>query len=269
MTVSQQRRTTRYGLDEDGRFLSGSQHPDWKDLLEPELENKQFGSWTITTREIQRRGKHIYAHVRCVCGTEDWKLLENLRRGRSTCCMSCRTKERHRKAGNMLSSSTAETKLSHRVESIFQRCNNPKDRGYRNYGGRGIRCLFATKRDLFEYLLSLHSAQEWLGYEIDRIDNNGPYAPGNLRRATPAQNLQNRRRTQWVSYKGQQVVQAHLWHLIKTDHPEFEFGPGKVRTLLQEGMSPDAIPSYRRVGSRRSTTSGTPDPAIVSLYRES
>jgi len=256
-------------LDEDGRFLSGSQHPDWKDLLEPELENKQFGSWTITTREIQRRGKHIYAHVRCVCGTEDWKLLENLRRGRSTCCMSCRTKERHRKAGNMLSSSTAETKLSHRVESIFQRCNNPKDRGYRNYGGRGIQCLFATKRDLFEYLLSLHSAQEWLGYEIDRIDNDGPYAPGNLRRATPAQNLQNRRRTQWVSYKGQQVVQAHLWHLIKTDHPEFEFGPGKVRTLLQEGMSPDAIPSYRRVGSRRSTTSGTPDPAIVSLYRES
>jgi hypothetical protein len=64
-------------------------------------------------------------------------------------------------------------------------------------------------------------------------------------------------------------VQAHLWHLIKTDHPEFEFGPGKVRTLLQEGMSPDAIPSYKRVGSRRSTTSGTPDPAIVSLYRES
>jgi hypothetical protein len=259
----------KYGLDENGRFLSGSQHPDWKDLLEPELENARFGSWTITTRELQRRGRHIYAHVRCDCGTEDWKVLDNLRRARSKCCTSCRSKERHRKAGNMLSSTPEETRLAHRVESIFQRCNNPKDRGYPNYGGRGIRCLFLTKRDLFDYLLSLHSAEEWAGYEIDRIDNDGHYAQGNLRKVTSAENLQNRRRTQWVSYRGQDVVQAHLWHLIKTDHPDFDFCIGKVIALLKQGVAPDMIPQYQRVGERRSTTSKTPDPVIVSLYRKS
>jgi hypothetical protein len=268
MTGLQQHSTTKCGLDESGRFLSGSQHPDWKDLLEPELENARFGSWTIVSRQIQRRGRHICANVRCDCGTEDWKVLDNLRRGLSTCCTSCRSKNRHRKAGHMLVETAAERLLQRRVESIFQRCNNHNDRNFRNYGGRGIQCLFPTKRELFEHLLSLHPAEDWLGYEIDRIDNNKHYAPGNLRRATQAVNRQNRRRTRWVYYKGQQVVQAHLWHLIKTDYPEFEFSQGKVLTLLKQDVPPDKIPQYERVGKRVSTTSRTPDPAIVSLYRD-
>lgn len=106
-----------------------------------------------------------------------------------------------------------------------------------------------------------------MGYEVDRIDNNGHYRPGNIRRATQALNRQNRRRTVWVEYHGQRVVQAHLWHLIKTDYPEFSFGPAKVRTLLKQGMKPEDIPSYQRCGGRRSTTLDTPDPVIVSLYR--
>jgi hypothetical protein len=71
-----------------------------------------------------------------------------------------------------------------------------------------------------------------------------------------------------VQYRGQRVVQAHLWHLIKTDHPNFSFGPAKVRTLLQQGMKPEDIPNYVRQGKRVSTTSETPDPGIVSLYRD-
>jgi hypothetical protein len=268
MMGSRRQKITPFGLDEKGRFLSGSQHPDWKDLLEPELENARFGSWTITSREIERRGKHIYARVRCDCGTEDLVFLSNLTRGLSTRCTSCRTKERHRKAGNMLLNSREERLLQKRVESVFQRCNNPNDKGYRNYGARGIRCLFPSKKQLLDYLLSLHPAKDWMGYEVDRIDNNGHYEPGNLRRATQAVNRQNRRRTVWVEYLGQRVVQSHLWHLIKKDHPAFQFGPGKVRTLLEQGMKPEDIPNYARRGKRVSTTFVTPDHAIVSLYRE-
>lgn len=267
MTVLPQQLITKSGSDKTGHFPSGSQHPDWKDLLEPEWENARFGSWTVVSRSIQRRGKHIYAQVRCGCGAEDWKVFDNLKRGLSTRCPSCRSKERHRKAGNMLIRSPAEALLQRRVESIFQRCRNKNDRNYRNYGGRGIKCLFSSKKALFSHLLSMHSAEDWKGYEIDRIDNNGHYAPENLRRATQAQNRQNRRRTQWVSYDGQQVVQGHLWHLVKTDFPDFDFGPSKVRALLEQGLDANDIPHYLRVGLRRSMTSRMPDPAIVSLYR--
>jgi hypothetical protein len=268
MTGLQQRPITKCGLDENGRFLSGSQHPDWKDFLEPELENARFGSWTIVSRKIERRGKHFYVRVRCDCGAEDWKLLNNLREGKSTACRPCSTRERHRKAGNMLVNSPAEKSLQGRITAIMQRCTNPKDRNWKNYGGRGIRFKFSSLKECADYLISLHPAEGWKGYEVDRIDNNGHYEPGNLRRVTSAVNLQNRRRTVWVEYLGQKVVQAHLWHLIKTDHPDFSFGPAKVRTLLEQGMRPEDIPSYVRHGKRVSTTFVTPDPAIVSLYRD-
>ena len=211
MTDLQQRPTTRYGLDENGRFLSGSQHPDWKDLLEPELENARFGLWTITTRELQRRGKHIYVHVRCDCGTEDWKVLDNLRRGRSTQCKSCRTTSRHKNSGHLLITSEALKSLQRRASAIFQRCHNPKDPSYKNYGERGIQCQFSSVKELVDHLCTLHPAEEWMGFDIDRIDNNGHYTVGNIRLATRSQNLLNR---------------------------------------------------------RGSMTSKTPDPAIVSLYRE-
>lgn len=168
----------------------------------------------------------------------------------------------------MLINSPAERSLQRRVESVFQRCNNPNDKAYHNYGGRGIRCLFSSKQEMLQHLLSLHSAEDWTGYEVDRIDNNGHYGPENIRRVTSAQNLANRRHTVWVEYRGQRVVKNHLWHLLKTDHPGFSFGPAKVRTLLEQGMKPEDIPSYRRRGGRRSTTLEMPDPAIVSLYRD-
>jgi len=268
MTDSQQHRTTKYGLDENGHYLSGSQHPDWKDLLEPDMENARFGLWTVLSRQIQRKGRHIYAQVRCECGKEDWKLLDNLRRGVSKSCMSCRSKARHKAAGNMLVETPAERSLQRRITAMMQRCTNPNDKAWPNYGGRGIEFRFQSTKECADCLTSLHPAEDWKGFEIDRIDNSGHYEPGNIRRATPMTNRLNRRRTQWVDYRGVKVAKHHLWHLIKTDYPDFDFGPSKVRTLVEQGMPADEIPHYQRVGHRRSTTLKTPDPAIVSLYRD-
>lgn len=193
MTDSQPPLTTKCGLDASGRFLSGSQHPDWKGSLEPGMGNARFGSWTIVAREIQRRGRHIYARVRCDCGTEDWKVLDNLRRGRSTQCKSCRTTNMHKKAGHLLVTSPDLRSLQGRASAIFQRCKNPKDPSFKNYGQRGVQCRFPSVKALVNYLCSLHPAEDWAGFDIDRIDNNGHYAEGNIRRATRSQNLLNRR----------------------------------------------------------------------------
>ena len=208
MTDSRRHRTTRSGLDSSGQFPSGKQHPDWKDFLEPELEGARFGSWTIFSRKIQRRGKHIYAQVRCDCGTEDWKVLDNLKRGRSTACRPCSMRGRHEKAGNMLVCSPAQRKLQRRITAMIQRCTNPNDRNWPNYGGRGIELRFQSTKECSDYLMQLHPAEDWMGYEIDRIDNNGHYERGNLRRATTTQNIINRRRTVWVEYQGQKVVKC-------------------------------------------------------------
>jgi DNA-binding CsgD family transcriptional regulator len=69
------------------------------------------------------------------------------------------------------------------------RCQNPKDDHYKNYGGRGIKFLFASFEEFFEELglkpTPLHS--------VDRIDNNGNYERGNVRWATKSQQSRNRR----------------------------------------------------------------------------
>lgn len=200
------------------------------------------------------------ATTRCTaCGEVKARAASNLLRGlikRCKCQPTKLTTEAHRR-------------LSERYHAMVQRCTNPKDPAYKNYGGRGITLGFKTSDEFVAWMLTNLPHKDYLGVEIDRIDNNQGYAPGNLRLVTCRQNLCNTRRNRRVTYQGVEVVKAHLWDLIKTDHPEFPYGRKTVLRCLEKGMPPEQIFQYRRpcTGGRRSTTSLTPDPDIVSLYR--
>lgn len=69
------------------------------------------------------------------------------------------------------------------------RCNNPKNRNYRNYGGRGIEFRFSN----FDEFLAHVGLKPSPEYSLDRIDNDGHYEVGNLRWATLEEQLSNRR----------------------------------------------------------------------------
>lgn len=163
----------------------------------------------------------------------------------------------------------AHKTLSERYHSMVQRCNNPSNQSYRNYGARGITLSFSSADEFVAWMLENLPHKDYRGVEIDRKDNSKGYAPGNLRLVSSRQNLCNTRRNRFVEYQGVKVPWAHMWDLIKTDHPEFPYGATTVLRCLAKGMPPQDIPAYRRTctGGRRSTTSLTPDPAIVSLYR--
>lgn len=78
-----------------------------------------------------------------------------------------------------------------------RRCYDPAFTGYRNWGGRGISVHQEWRKD---YVAFASWVRQNIGerpsgkYSLDRRDNDGNYEPGNLRWATHAEQMANRRK---------------------------------------------------------------------------
>jgi hypothetical protein len=81
---------------------------------------------------------------------------------------------------------TPEWRAYHHAKN---RCQNVRDPDYTGWGGRGIRFLLSSVSELIRAIGRRPSAE----HSLDRINVNGPYAPGNVRWADPTTQANNRR----------------------------------------------------------------------------
>ena len=80
------------------------------------------------------------------------------------------------------------------------RCDRKTDPAYPNYGGRGIRVC--DRWQIFEnFLQDMGPMPD--GMELDRIDVNGHYEPGNCRWATVIEQARNKRNSLHIEFNGQ------------------------------------------------------------------
>jgi hypothetical protein len=82
------------------------------------------------------------------------------------------------------------------------RCHDPAHHNYRNYGARGIQMCKAWRDDYRVFLREM-GRRPGEGYEIDRRDNEKGYEVSNCRWVPRAINVNNRRVTKFVTYKGE------------------------------------------------------------------
>jgi len=99
-----------------------------------------------------------------------------------------------------------KTKFYRLYMNIKNRCNNSKDKRYKDYGGRGIKCLWETyedfKNDMYESYLE-HIDKYGKDTSIDRIDVNGDYCKENCRWATRKEQCNNKRNNKLLTYNGE------------------------------------------------------------------
>jgi len=154
---------------------------------------------------------------RCDCGTELWLCTSELRAGLTKSCgcfrheFAIKNGKRSRKHGDSLG---ADGIVSHRAveysiwSSMSQRCNDPKDPQYKNYGGRGIHVCKRWRN--YEKFLADMGRRPSSKHSIDRIDNDGNYEPRNCRWADRRTQARNTRRTVFVKFNGERLCVADL-----------------------------------------------------------
>lgn len=88
--------------------------------------------------------------------------------------------------------------------SIKRRCYNANNKSYSQYGRRGIYVCeeWLYDPEAFIYWSINNGWSLNAGLQIDRIDNNGPYAPWNCRFVTPKENSNNRRTNRYITIDG-------------------------------------------------------------------
>jgi hypothetical protein len=153
-----------------------------------DLSGIRFGKTVAVEYTYRMVGSVLRGHwiCRCDCGNLHTVSAGNLKSGRTTQCTECA----HTKHG-------AARRTGYRPEyrvwsTMRQRCLNPDSPNYANYGGRGI--SVDKSWDRFEQFIQDVGPRPGPGYELDRIDNDGPYAPWNCRWVTRSVNASNKHR---------------------------------------------------------------------------
>ena len=167
----------------------------------------RYGMLTIIG-EVPKIGQYRAFKLKCDCGNRYIAKLNHLRRTDQP-VRSCGCQQLN--ALDQRTHGRSKTTIYITWTGMKRRCQNPNDRSYPDYGGRGIRVC--ERWQTFENFLADMGERPSDKHQLDRIDNDGNYEPSNVRWATRQLQIRNRRKISGTKsqYRGVDFWNNEKW----------------------------------------------------------
>lgn len=227
-------------------------------LVWVQFKGFQSNNLIVTQYTVFRNSKNrAYIQCRCLsCNKTQFKEATSLKLGKAGCGVCGRRSNSSKPVLDV------PRWLLNRCISAKQRCTNPNERRYQDYGGRGIEFRFNSSSLMGRWIMD--NIPGWSRHlQIDRKDNNGHYEPGNLQMVRPVVNMNNQR----TSHATKQL------HLFRMLYPEVRYADKTLVGFFQARMSFEEV-RHRFFNLNSCKPKGlygtflTPDQEIVSLVRD-
>lgn len=180
-----------------------------------DLTGQKFGRLTVIKKVENNKQGQIKWLCECDCGNSAVVLGGSLKNGATQSC-GCLFKE------ILIKRNSKHKKTNTRLYRIWSRmkacCYNKNVKGYKNYGGRGIKVCD-------EWLNDFMSFYNWAinnGYKedltIDRIDVNSDYCPNNCRWTTKVEQQRNTTKNIFITYSGETHCLKEWSEILNIDY---------------------------------------------------
>ena len=210
-----------------------------------DISGKVFNRLTVISRadkDIHGRSKW---HCLCDCGSETIVRSCNLSSGHTKSC-GCFHREATTKHGY------GYHKLYEVWRHMVDRCYNKSSNRYYRYGSRGISVCDEWKNDvgLFVRWLEKNGYKKGIS-NIDRINNNKGYYPGNCRVINKELNAKNKCNSVYVVFKGVKMLLIDL-----ADRFNIKRCTLRAR-ILKYGMSVEDAVTHKKYSTSRGHAIGS------------
>lgn len=199
-----------------------------------DITGYRFGRLTVIERADNDKQGNAQWLCRCDCGNKKIVRGKALRKGRTSSCGCLLAQSSSQRMTKMLTKhGYSGSKLYRVYYGMLRRCDNPKEKEYHNYGGRGITVCQEWRENVERFI-------EWAlvngyrnGLQIDRKDNDGNYEPSNCRFITTIDNCQNTRKCVQIAALNKATSKVKTFTSINAAGRELGISPSTIKRMLE------------------------------------